>query len=575
MTPQGALHTPEEAEVFFGALVENTTIQELDVSSCSGILGSPAVANVGGGGGMGGGMIGMGAAIMNGSGSSSGGAGAGNGGGTVNLSGYLSRARCLRVLDASYVIQTASECETLAMGVKYNTGLLTLILDGSAFASRRKGAKAAALQAFAHAVKPHKALKEVRLAFSTWIGNDGVELVPILSDGSSLQTLDVRGTDMAPNSLKVIINVAKQQAENLDLLLDEPFAKQLTNARVLHKNIVQLRNGDDVMDLNLKDRVTDDADAVKLFEALRTNHTVASLNLHGCELGMIALKSLGECLRLRKSGLSSLNLTSCINSPEGLYTILAGLKRNETVKYVNLHNCSVEDHAMKMLCDCLTTNITLLKLKGIPTNVASVLAPYLEINQTMAGDPCQSQDILFKCVRVGKHTAIPKLLSLHPNLLVEDKNGTLLHELLLEQEQPHFAELLAVFGAHWHFNNNVAEIFNASQTKFDVFRQVVLKLTDDDWVEKSSQRTVLHAILTECRSRFLTETQTMLLAREILAKKPNLNAAKDNSGETPAEIAAFCIQAPKIQNMFMMGIISALQRRGWELEASQQEIKVL
>eukprot|EP00041_Stephanoeca_diplocostata_P031984 m.1011495 g.1011495 ORF g.1011495 m.1011495 type:complete len:1003 (+) comp24062_c0_seq17:385-3393(+) len=578
----GTLRVPEEAEVLFGSLVMNTTVQELDVSSCDGLGGAttPHILHPGpsssSSGSQNAGAIDAGLPARH-SGSGSAGHGSG-GGGMVHLSRYLAAARCLRLVDVSYVVQSTADCETLASGVRANTGLITLRLIGSSFAgSRRHKGVGAAVKALAEAVRCHKSLEDLSLAGAIWLGDDGVALAPLLASSCALQRLDIHGADLTPSAVKVIVNVVKQRTKELSLVMDAQDMKLLANAQQLHAAVVKLqRGGSNLMDLNLKDCISDESEAVKLFEALRSNSTVASLTLQGNSLGVQALRVLSECLMQPKIGLSSLNLSSCIQSTEELFAFVSGLKRNTSVKYLNINNCPLSHQtAIDMLCDCLTANNTLLRIKGIPTEVAAVLAPYLEINQTIAGEPCPAPDMLFRCIRVGKHGAIPLLLSRYPKLSVQDPNGTLLHALLLQQEQPQLSGLLAVFRAHWLFDNNVSEILEANQSKFDVFRQVVLKLTDEDWIEKESDRTILHVILTECRSRFLNPTQTMLLIREITAKKPTLNAARDRSGLTPAEIAAFCIQAPEIQSLFLMGIISALQRRGWELEASQQEAKAL
>jgi hypothetical protein len=47
----------------------------------------------------------------------------------------------------------------------------------------------------------------------------------------------------------------------------------------------------------------------------------------------------------------------------------------------------------------------------------------------------------------------------------------------------------------------------------------------------------------------------------------------DAAGETPPEIAGCCIQAPKVQAQFLLGIIEALQRRKWELQTVKHELK--
>lgn len=192
---------------------------------------------------------------------------------------------------------------------------------------------------------------------------------PFQASTCSLQRLDVHGADLTPAAIKVIINVVKQRTKSLDLVMDKQERTLLAKAQQLHAAVVQLnRGGSDLLDLNLKDCITDEAEAVKLFEALRSNHTVASLTLQGNVLGVHALRVLSECLMQPTTGLSSLNLSSCIQSMEELFAFVSGLKRNTTVKYLNLNDCHVtQQAAIDMLCDCLTANTTLLRVKGIPT----------------------------------------------------------------------------------------------------------------------------------------------------------------------------------------------------------------
>lgn len=177
---------------------------------------------------------------------------------------------------------------------------------------------------------------------------------------------------------------------------------------------------------------------------------------------------------------------------------------------------------------------------------------------------------------VGKIRAIPKLLALNMKFLLRDKtNNMLLHTHLLQEASTSgfvFQAANATYHFFWAFDTNVSTIISRDRLKFEVFKSIVLSMAEENWMEQSTGRTVIHSLLHECRSRLLSENHTVKLCDALLNKFPELGDIKDCAGETPAEIAASCVHAPRVQSIFLKGIICALKRKGLEIDSLQSSL---
>lgn len=501
------LASAEETALITAALEGNITVLELNVSGCDGI-----------------GVNGFKA-----------------------ISKMLATNRCLRSLDVSFSIHTALELETISVGIKANLGLTKLELNGCK-AMARLASRSSGLKPLADAIKTHKSIETLGLSKVIASVSDAAEIASALQENTVLRMLDVTEFEAGLPGIKLLIAVIKDKSPDFALVAEEKYMTLLERQKQIAKSMRDVTSKTaSVFDINLRGCIQNDEDADRIFQAFRANNTVASLNLQDNAMTGRSLTKFMDAIK-GNTALSSLNLAASIKTPEAAAALAHGLRQNGGIKYLSLHDCTLGGAEINALCDALVVNTTVVKMRGLSEDAQSAVRPYLEINETVAGSHKNAApDLLFRCIQIGKLSAIPKLLAVRKDFeVVNGTNGTLIHALLLQERnfnKPVQAALSAVFHHKWVFDQNMAEIISRDKQKLVVFTGIVQAMADTEWTDGNTGRCVLHMVLNECRQRFLSGPHTVQLCQMLLARAPTLSETKDASGETPSEIAAFCMQA--------------------------------
>jgi len=536
LTLSGVLATTEHAEVLCAGLEENFTVTDLDLSGC-GPIGTPGFRAIG---------------------------------------KLLAANRCLRRLDVSHAVRNGAEGEALGTGFACNYGLEDLELGSSTFAPRRFGG--AGFKAFLSLIRGHHTLTRLGFSSCAMTMQDINELASALASPGfpKLRALNLSDTvGLGGNEVcdfKPLVT-ALQVRDSFKLDADAPVPQLLQNARRLHQALGKLRSRDRTMfDLNIVGCIQRDADALNLVEGLHRHGMIASLNIAKSRFSSIAARSFADLL-VKSQSLKTINLGNIDVQDEDRLTLVHALAQNRSIKSMTLSGWPVSRELVDALCDCLTANTSVEWIKGMPSEAASLFEPYLQINRGIQGSGKLSADSLFRCVRLRKLSAVPALLAANPKLDLVDANGTFLHPLLLQEETATANELCAVYRCKWHFDDETTgRMVRSSPAKFAKFANMCCRLAESEWVEEGTRRNVLHCVLEECRFSKLPEKLVVDLVKKILKIKPVFQDAQDASGQTPAEVAA-CCPSPNLQHLFMVGIISALQRRGRALKAAQEQLR--
>jgi hypothetical protein len=530
----GVLRSAEHAALLCGGLEQNLRVTSLDISSSDSV-----------------GVAGM-----------------------KSIAQLLAKNRRLRKLDLSFSVQAGSEIAAVAAGLDANIGLETLLLVGSNCTPRLFGGTG--VKNLIASLHKHRTLSRLSIARSVGCAAELTDLAAALAATTTLKAIDISGCGVPATTMRQIIDAIKGNAA-FDLLADVPYPVALRKARELHATTSRLVSTTNLMfDISFAGCVTDEADALKALEAVSKNGGIASLGLQDCRLGSLGVAALAKLI-FTTSSLSTLNLTSALDSSDEVIAVAKALAANKSVKQINLRGCPGTRSVVAALRECLVGNTTLLKIKGLSSEALEVLTPLLEINTAIADQQFATPGILSRCVTEGKLKAIRPLVTRYPHLVHnpdESESDGKLHARLLQADkdgveaEAHEA-LYAVYKTRWQFDDAVGAVVRRSGRKFDAFSQVCIRLAEEGWVEVGTKRTVLHAVLDECRFLNLEEGHTLRLARAILKIKPALENAPDAAGGSPAEIAASCCTAPRVQAMFLMGIIAALQRKGRELKTAK------
>eukprot|EP00035_Acanthoeca_spectabilis_P032010 m.16735 g.16735 ORF g.16735 m.16735 type:complete len:975 (+) comp5088_c0_seq1:246-3170(+) len=498
--------------------------------------------------------------------------------GMKSVGQMVARNRMLRKLDLSFSVQSGSEIAAVATGIDANIGLEILVLVGSNFTPRLFGGSGA--KNLVASMQKHSTLARVSLARSVGCATELTDLPAALAASSTLKAIDLTACGVAPATMRAIIEAVKSNSA-FDLVADAPYPNALRKARELHVATAKLTAPHSMLfDISFAGCVTDEADAVVAVEAVAKNGGIASLGLQDCRLGAQGVAALATLLSTTSS-LSTLNLTSALDSPDEVVAIAKALAGNASLKQINLRGCPASRPVLTALQEALTLNTTMLKIKGLSGEALDLLQPLLEINVAISDKARAVPGILSRCVLLGKLSAVKPLVQRYPNLVLQpppDEDEGKLHAALLMMAAKDGAgpaaheALFAVYKTRWGFDDAVAAVVRASPKKFEAFAKMCVRLAEENWVETGTSRTVLHRVLDECRFSNLDERHAVTLSKAILHAKPELENTLDAAEVSPAEIAASCT-APQVQAMFLMGIIAALQRKGRELKAAKEVIR--
>lgn len=497
--------------------------------------------------------------------------------GFAHLAALLKDQPSLSSLNLSYSLRCAAEAEALAPGVASNSGLVDLDLSGSIFAARSRGPSG--LRAICRALKINLTLGILLLRGAIASDDDAHELALALAEGCSLHTLDISDAPASDSGVRQVMSAVKHCPQLKNLKVNDYHVKAFQQTRKLLQAEEKLRCEDGApIDLDVSGCLGDPAEAERFVTLLNAAgaRPLLSLDLRDCTLRGRAVNQIADHLSASKT-LSTLNLTGSLTADGDVAVVVAALGKNNSLRYLNLARCNVGPEAIVKLSIALRLNNSLTKLRGLPIEHMDQFLPLIELNE-IASNPepppaGKAATVLHDCVRLGKPNLIPSLLALGGDYGFFDPTGGSLHSLLLKQNDVDRDALLSVFRGKWEVDAATADLLHLPD-KFAAFSATAIELVEEDWRDKETGRTILHCIVDCCRLRNLEGSQAEELCTAILTLRPGLADVLDDSNQTPAEIAAHCANAPGVQKMFILGIINAMQRRGWELGTCRRALEI-
>ncbi|KAF9556315.1 hypothetical protein EC968_008315 [Mortierella alpina] len=147
-----------------------------------------------------------------------------------------------------------------------------------------------------------------------------------------------------------------------------------------------LKTNSTVATLDLWDNSIGDDGAKTLAEALKTNRTVATLNLSGNSIGSDGAKALAEALKTNRT-VATLNLAENSIGNDGAKALAEALKTNSSVATLCLRQNMIGSDGAKALAEALKTNSAVATLNlaynSIGSGGANALAEALKTNSTV------------------------------------------------------------------------------------------------------------------------------------------------------------------------------------------------
>ena len=166
-----------------------------------------------------------------------------------------------------------------------------------------------------------------------------------------------------------------------------------------------------LLDLRGNDRVGDDG-AKLLAEGLRTNRTVATMDLSDCHIGDEGFGCICEALKVNKT-LHTLLLGL---NPEithvGAAKLGEALQHNKTLRAVSLYRCNIGDEGASHLAESLARNSTLESLTLFNNNIGNDGAQKL-LDSLNQNDTLQKLELRCNPIENGMVEQIARLVQLN------------------------------------------------------------------------------------------------------------------------------------------------------------------
>jgi hypothetical protein len=141
----------------------------------------------------------------------------------------------------------------------------------------------------------------------------------------------------------------------------------------------------DIRDLNLSNNKFSDYGLIHLCEWL-LDSSLESLNISNCEFNSKGVKKLSVFFTNKKCKLIKINLSRNFINSQLIKNIFEGLKKNKTLKTINLAEINLQSEGIKYISDDInTTSLTELNLNGNPIKKSDlfILASELKLNSTI------------------------------------------------------------------------------------------------------------------------------------------------------------------------------------------------
>lgn len=316
------------------------------------------------------------------------------------LSNMLKVNRHLCALDLSYSLTVGSEMDIFAQGLKSNSSLVTLELKGCRIMNRSR-LRGSPLKSLADAIKMHKTLKSIGLSQVVVSIADAHEIGSAIMESKIVESVDVSDMQADVSCARVLINSVRDKGENFSFIADEQDLILLSRIRRRHKALQELRSHNDNFDVNITDCIHSNDEFDEFIKVLKQhNQGQVSLNLQDNDLSPKAVAIFMDTLSTSKS-LSSLNLASSLKTTEAVGVLANALRNNEGIKFLSIMRCPVGANEINSFRESLMVNTTLIKIRGLTEDAASVFEPYFNVNKAIAGVIDVPEDILFTCFQIG------------------------------------------------------------------------------------------------------------------------------------------------------------------------------
>jgi hypothetical protein len=281
---------------------------------------------------------------------------------------------------------------------------------------------------------PLKNLSLAQLTVEGRMSSAGASLGSMLAINSTLESLDVRFTDLGPNGVEALLQPLTGHAT------DPPLNKSLTHLIINGFNTEMgqgdgeaiahmLRTNDTLTHFNIPGCDLEPSDVCKILESLQKNQTLLHLDLFGCEgvKGPDVSAKMMDLFRMNRS-LTHIDLAGTPLEQSDVCKILESLQKNQTLCSLRLHACKDgvrgPDVLAKMM-DLFQMNRSLrdIDLSFTPLEQSDVckILESLQKNQTLRYldlsqcDGVKGPDVLAKMM---------DLVRMHPCLMEIDLEGT-------------------------------------------------------------------------------------------------------------------------------------------------------
>ena len=276
-----------------------------------------------------------------------------NGRGVRYLSEGISSCSAISKLDLSLnPIQDVEDgLSHLCQALTTNTSLVELNFAGFALSvyGRRHGEMA-------------EAIKSLQVSYQAFTGHVLNSLSYFIGSSSAISKLDLSRNPIQDDEdgLSHLCQALATNTSLVELNLSNCKLHQASGPALRH----MLETNKTLTALNLSRNPSISEDNVAIIaEGLRNNHTIKCLNLCWCGIHDTGMKSLADCLMVNDS-LEELDLwnNTISRSPEAARGFSDMLKRNRTLKKLNVSCCELTDEAVKPLASALEVNSSLEEL---------------------------------------------------------------------------------------------------------------------------------------------------------------------------------------------------------------------
>eukprot|EP00037_Helgoeca_nana_P037250 m.15216 g.15216 ORF g.15216 m.15216 type:complete len:1248 (-) comp8608_c0_seq1:338-4081(-) len=464
----------------------------------------------------------------------------------------LAQNTTITVLDLSESIHGPAEAAEICKGLQENRGIEVLSLNNCRFTARVVDmmGSGSGMRSVGQVLRENLTLVTLNLAGSVLTKEDAAELASAISENYTLATLDISGHKMNDSSTQTLVTALKRNINISHLRVDAKFSARLQKARKLDEASTALSGNDpSLTSLQLDGCIESESQAMEIACAIAYNNSLRSLSLAGARLGAPASRRLLAVLS-ENIVMTALNLTECLHSDEEAMMLSDCLKTNRSIAALNLRGCTFGEAGIAAIVSGLRVNNIVTQLRCDPPLRA--LLPLVHINERMSIRGAQKTeadcaDLLFQSIANLKFGWIPRILRIHPEVAGYRSPDTteLPHTLILQCPEIHEPTLVRLLRTHFEIDRRIDRIID-TKPKMAAFERALLRLASEDWRDHDGN-TVLHRVLMASDVSSLRTEHAYAISARMIDINPEYAIAPNNVGITPAEIATLCPAQVRIQ----------------------------